>query len=296
VFFCAAVSCTLEANSCWGSNAFVLVGIILRQYSTAIQRSILLTAFGLAALTLTSMYENFITIELIAPTRAIIATDLGQLALDRNYRIYLQSFENRPDSLRIAYLNQYSAEDPKKKRLLTEDNVVYFSATNSPSFEELGDMKKKVAMLVGITRSMETAYLRMVRIINPSRECNYVKIPHSVDPLLAVFRNSRSSEQIRTMYYFLEAGFLNAWENARISAMRRNNENMRRNAESTINKEVDGLDENYLTLVNMISIFTFWGVMQGVAFIVCLAEVFAMRKFENNSVTNVEVLKSLHSD
>jgi hypothetical protein len=280
VLVCAAFSCAFEPNSGWGSNAFWLIGIILRQYSTAIQRSILLTAFGLAALTLTSMYENFITIELIAPTKAFPATDLGQLALDRKYQIYLESFENPPDSLRIEYLNQYLAEDPKKKRLLTEKNVVYFFATKNPTLEELGDMKKKVAFLVGgITTGMETVYLRKVSVINPSRECNYVKIPHSMEPLFAEFRNTGSSEQIKIMSYFLEAGFLYAWENTRVYVMQLNNEHIRRIMDSAKDtEEFDEADEDYLTLVNLVSIFTFWSVVLGFAFVVCLAEVFTMRK------------------
>jgi hypothetical protein len=292
VLLCAAVSCTLEANSGWASNAFILIGIVLRQYSAAIQRSILLTAVGIAALTLTSMYENFITIELIAPTKALLATDLGQLALDKKYRIYVQSYEDTADRVRISYLNEYVAEDPRKKRLLTEENVIFFNYSTNPSFDQLGDMKRKAGILIGAPFGLETAALSVVRNMNPSRECNYVKTPNAIEPILAVFRNSFASEQITIINYFLEAGILNIWKNSGIYLSQLHAENMRRNADST-NNELDEGNEDYLTLINLISIFTVWGVMTGVAFVVCLVELFTMRKSKSNSVNSVTDLEVL---
>jgi hypothetical protein len=251
----------------------VIIGIILRQYCTAIERCVLLTSVGLAAITLTSMYETFITMELIAPTKPSIVNDLGQLVHDKMYKLYFKFDEGVINGkiVHIAYVNRYITEDVKRKRLVSEENLLFFNITNIPSHDELGDMNRKVALLVTSSHSgPEQMHLSVASMKHPKRECNFVKMPIIADPILAVFDNNMANLQLKVMDEFLISGLRDYWIKRDQFQHELGLQKLKRNNFTAI--EVQG-NEDFLTLKNLMSIFMVWGFVLAVAFLFWLIEV-----------------------
>jgi hypothetical protein len=71
------------------SHAVIATGILLRQHSTK-SRQILLTLLSLATLTISSMYESLVTVELIAPHKPTQVNDLAELVHGLEYKIVIK--------------------------------------------------------------------------------------------------------------------------------------------------------------------------------------------------------------
>jgi hypothetical protein len=279
ILICAALCCvqwnqnqrTLEIKiSCLLANSIVLFGIVLRQYSTKIRLSILFTTFALAALTLTSMYETEITVEILAPRKPSIIKDLAELIHEQKYRLLILAKTVEHKAFELEYLRNYM-KLVNEKRTLTEKNVEFFGNSNSSLFGRagMGDKSKRMAMFDQFSLDPEPTLLSVVRKRNPKLHCNYVKRPLGNDWILAMFSNNMGLTQIKLFKCFLNSGLTDFWKSLVLSKITNSYRTMH------INDEVNEIkdDKIYITLENLISILTSWGTLLAIAFFVLILEI-----------------------
>jgi hypothetical protein len=192
------------------SHAVIATGILLRQHSTK-SRQILLTLLSLATLTISSMYESLVTVELLVPHKPTQVNDLAELVHGLKYKIVLQGVIKLEQDLNLENLNDYLRR-VKCPNLLTTQHVIFMNRTTNMNKNLSRESKKRVASLVQATSEKSKDQLRVLNIRNPKANCQFVKKILGYELIFLVFGNAMGQIQMQLFKQFYHSGLIEHWK------------------------------------------------------------------------------------
>jgi hypothetical protein len=261
----------LDVSEIAGST-LILAGLILHQYSSINQRSLVFTSFALATLTVGALYESEITIEILKPMEPRVINNLAELIHEKKYRLWLLAKTEMHKEFELAYLNNHLSLI-KKGRLLTGTDVVFFNNSDSSLFgsKGMGDKTKRMAMLDQSLPGTEPDLLSILRNEMPAMNCHYVERPVGTDLFLIMFGNVMGLKQIKVFKSFISSGLTEFWKRLALSKL----DSWLRMSRRLVIKEVKQIEEDnvYIELQNLISILILWGALLAIAFCLLIFEI-----------------------
>jgi hypothetical protein len=271
----------------FATSNFDLISLLLRQYSSTIQRSILLTSFSLATFTISSMYESEITVGLVAPRKPPIIKDLAELVLIRKYRVWVRARMEAHKVFELEYLNQHMRMI-KGTRLLTYKDTEFFAAPNYLLYTKqgLGNGSKKMAFFERPSLETEPDTLSFIRNENPTLHCHYVKRPVGNEWVVAMFSNVIGLKQIKLYKCFFNSGIVRFWKSLALT-----------NLMNLVRKLQQGMapskaNDAYINLENLTFIVIACCFLLATAFFLFLLETMAFVDFERKLSWLIQLMTS----
>jgi hypothetical protein len=192
--------------------SMLALGVILHQHSPRI-RTIAFTCLGLSALTLTSMYENKITAELIVSDQPTIIDNLFTLIHVHGYQVYVPGLDENLRQKAYERLAKYFREINPSQQLLQEKVMLrkYNNFFNDP--EEFGNPEDKRSIFTQAMELENEYILNTIREGNPGRQCYFVKKEVGYAWTLAIFNNVLGRKQLDLWNMYIQSGLMVFWRN-----------------------------------------------------------------------------------
>jgi hypothetical protein len=262
------------------ASAVIFVGLVLRQYSSKIKHHVLFSSFALAILTLVTLYETQITVELVAPRKPLVIKDLAELVHEKEYRIYMIAHSEAHKLKEMDYLNNH-LNLIGENRLLNYEDVIFAPGFNLSFFgkQGVGDETKRVAMFDRPSLDPSIDLLTFIRKQNPTVNCYYVKRPAGSDWIVAIFNNIMGLKQIKLFRKFFNAGLAEMWKKLALSRKLSKFRAMSRRKDERERGNNSG--DNHIRLENLNSILIALEVLITIAFLLLLSEVYIHFLCEN---------------
>jgi hypothetical protein len=215
--------------------------------------------FDFMALLCTWIYENTVTSQLIAPTRAKVINDVVEL-VDVGYKVEYFPFFNNTFDFEALFSFPFMARNQNVSHKFKMDD--YFipingNIINLTAYRNAKD--KKALHLIGMSIVVDR-FLMTMKKITENEECYRIQTPLRVSVEMAHFDIAERVEVIKILGRFWSAGLIQGWTDwhryFQYLVVLRDTKSGLENR----NKETDTLPGDIIKLANLKSLLQFWAV------------------------------------
>jgi hypothetical protein len=265
VLFILSIILAILNNSGLSSANFVVLGSLLRQVQPSRNTGIalgLLLLFDFVGLHLSWIYENSVTSSLIVPPAPKIIDDLVDL-IQAGYKVEYIIDKNSNFDYEKFFSFPFILRNMSAKFKLADFEPLY----NSVHFQRYANSSQKLAMYRFGTNSQNAVDLAKLKIGTQQHGCYSLKQPILKSFDMALFDTADREDLIGMVGLFREAGLIQWWTEL----------------DSYLNRlvletgyfvKIPDKQYDYIILMNLSSLFIFWGVMMGFSVVMfCCMEI-----------------------
>jgi hypothetical protein len=231
ILICSLVSCiTISAMSkpsssniplrkhikLLSSNLFEYYRILVEKEDNYINNSSLIFAF--AIIVIANEYRNFVTANLISPTKPHIIQNATEL-LDNGFVLWLPTTQHTKYELQQqqnTFIQDFLYNiDPRRRAHYRENIQKWFQLILKPRYEiivNLTDTRENIALYINAGDIDASFDLYSAEFANYPKSCHFIKQPLSVRLKTMYFFNQRAEEFVDWTSKFLAYGLIQQWK------------------------------------------------------------------------------------